>query len=333
MNTIEILKYCILQIEMLLNNTNSDEKKLAYQDSIDVLNTQITQIEKVETERLMKADEKFDIFHNNYDELLKRGHIGIPTDYHKYLSMFTTMEMTATDVFNSIPESHKEDILIDLTKDKNMIEQMVAYRHDFNFITHSKGHDGINQDGNVFEVKNHQYKKNKDTTFAPSLKFDRLSQNNLRKLKEGRPDIILNVTDKHKLLLEMKLNFTDELVKTYENKLKSIQYKDTSGCSISFTDYCHAIKEVSFISKDIEQYNLSLSLIKYLNTKFNMNIKHQRKSTMCPKVKHILDTQCQFIVDSHKGGQTMTKIASGLTTKTVKITPAHIKRVLTSNQG
>lgn len=332
MNTIEILQSCINQIRALLEVTTSLEQQEAYNNSINILNASIQQVEKDEKERFLKADEKFDTFHNNFETLLKRGHIGIPTDYHKYLSMFTTNDMNATDVFNSISDSHKEDILVDLTKDKNMIEQMVAYRHNFKFITHSKGHDGIKEDNSVFEVKNHQYKKN-DTTFTPNLKFDRLSPNNLRKLKEGRPTIVMNVTDKHKLILEMRLKFTDELIKTYEEKMTSIKYKDTSGCSISFTDYKDAIEDVTFVSSDIDRYNISINLLKFLNDKFNTNIKYERKSNMCPKVKKILETKSNLIRDLHKKGEPMTRIAKGLCTKTIKITPSHIKRVLVAQEG
>lgn len=327
MNTIEILRGCIAQITTLLEITTSFEQKEAYNNSINILNASILQVEEDERLRFLKADEKFDTCHNSFEELLKRGHIGIPTDYHKYLSMFTTNEMNANDVFNKISDDHKENILSDLTKDKNMIEQMVAFRHNFKFITHSKGHDGITEDNSVFEVKNHQYKKN-DTTFTPNLKFDRLSPNNLRKLKEGRPTIVMNVTDKHKLVLEMRLEFTDALIKTYEEKMTAIKYKDASGCSISFADYSHAINEVSFVSPDIEQYNLSFNLIKLLNDKFGTNIKFTRKSSMCPKVLNILETKCETIKKLHTKGEPMTRIAKALSTKKVIITPAHIKKVL-----
>lgn len=326
MNIFDILKSCIEQIKLLQVNCTVDAYN-AYDDSIKVLNNKIVELEEQEVAKLSKSDEKFDLFHNDFGTLLKRGHIGIPGDYQKYLSHFTTCEMNATDVFNNISEDHKSMILCDLTKDKNMIEQMVAYRHNFNFITHSKGHDGITEDNTVFEVKNHQFKKS-DTTFSPSLKFDRLSPNNLRKLTEGRPTIILNVTDKHKLVLEMKLDFTDELIKTYEEKMNSIKYKDTSGCSITFADYSHAIRELSFICEDIENYNLSQTLIQTLNEKFGTDIKFTRKSTLCPKVQKVLTTQLNVIKDLHSKGNAMAKIARELSKSGVTISATHIKKAL-----
>lgn len=328
MNIFDILKSCISQINLLRDTCDKDsESYKAFTESISVLDNKIIELEELEKSKLLKADEKFDSFHNDFETILKRGHIGIPGDYQKYLSHFTTCEMNATEVFNNISEDHKSMILCDLTKDKNMIEQMVAYRHDFKFITHSKGHDGINEDNSVYEVKNHQYKKS-DTTFSPSLKFDRLSPNNLRKLTEGRPTIILNVTDKHKLVLEMKMEFTDELIKTYEEKMNSIKYKDTSGCSIAFNDYSHAITDLTFVCEDIENYNLSQTMIQLFNNKFGTDIKFKRKSTLDPKIQKLLDTQLNVIRDLHSNGTAMAKIARDLSKKDVKLSASHIKKVL-----
>jgi hypothetical protein len=221
--------------------------------------------------------------------LLERGHLGETTLYHKLLSEFSLENLMSDEVFDMMEDEHKTQILVDVVSDKEITEQLVAHRHDFNFITHRKGHDGICEDKGVFEVKNVQYKRpKKDGRFPLSIKFDRLSENTLRKLNEGRPTIIVNSTDKHKLLIEMKVKFTDELIEIYKQKLSGVKGKETSGTSIAFSDFKHAIDDVTYITKDFESYNFSLDLLQFLNDNYNTNYKTQRKSTLCPDIQKLL---------------------------------------------
>jgi hypothetical protein len=301
----------------------------AFTKAISIIQHKIDTIKEADLAKLLALGEKFDENHMNYSVISQRGHVGAPTEYHKYLSMFSTQDLMAAEVFHAMDDDHKEQILVDVVKDKGMNEQLVAYRHGFEFITHTKGHDGINSRNEVFEVKNHAYSRPKnDGRFTPCIKFDRLSTNNLRKLDEGRPTIILNSTDGHKLLIEMKLEFTDELVQVYKERLKGVTGKDTSGTSISFVDYKDAIRDVTFISDDFEDYNFSLSLLEFLNDNYNTSFSTKRKSTLNPDVQKVLKKHSSRIKDEHSNGSKLVSIAKGLSSPKLKISPTHVKRVL-----
>ena len=327
MDIISVLEGLKTNIRVLIESAPVDGI-VAYNTVIDMIDIQIENIQSDELAKLLSLNEKFDENHNNYQILLERGHIGIPTDYHKYLSAFSIETMTAKEVFSVMDDVHSEQILIDVVSDKNIIEQLVAYRHDYSYITHNKGHDGINLKNEVFEVKNNQYKSVKGAKFSPSLKFDRLSSNTLRKLDEGRPNIILNVTDKHKLLLEMKLKFTDELVETYKSKLAGVKGKDTSGTSISFTDYQHCITDISYICDNLEDYNMSLNLLEFINARKNTNYSTQRKINVNVPLQTILELNKDKINNLYSLGTPMAKIARECSTSDVKVSATHIKKFI-----
>jgi len=329
MNVISALDTLTSTIKGYETKTKSKYKKEAYIECLDAIENLINDIKDTELAKLLALGEKFDVDHMNYSVISQRGHLETPTEYHKYLSQFSTREIDYNTVLNLMDEEHKEKLVIDVTKDKENIEALVAYRHRFDYITHRKGHDGIDPDNNVYEVKNVVYKRPKnDGRFPLSIKFDRLSENTYRKLNEGRPEIILNCTDEHKLLVEMKVQFTDLLVETYKQKLQGVKDKSTSGCSIAFADFKHAITDVTFISSDIEDYKLSLDLLEFINETKGTQFNTDRKSTMCPRVTSVLEDNSEYIKLQHTTGIKMAALARELSTKETKITGQHIKRVL-----
>jgi len=141
---------------------------------------------------------------------------------------------------------------------------LVAYRHGFEYITHTKGHDGITSDGLVFEVKNKKYTK-KAKRLEPSIIFDRVSPTTARKLDEGRPTIIFNITDGSKLLVEFKIKFSDKLVNLYKKKAEELKHSKTSGFSIPFTEYKDDIIEINYIDSKINDYHIQKQLLDYLD--------------------------------------------------------------------
>lgn len=313
-----------------MDTAPTSEHAEAYEKCLVEVITIIEQIKAKELEKLLALGEKFDEHHMNYGVLCDRGWVESPTDYHSHLSDFSLGEKEVDEVFELMDTDHKTRILVDVVKSKDMNEQLVAHRHGFDYITHTKGHDGINEDGNVFEVKNQIYKRpKKEGRLSLNISFDRLSQNNLRKLNEGRPEIILNSLDGHKLLIEMKLDFTDELIEIYKKKLAGVKGKDTSGCTIAFADYKHAIKEVSYLCDDFESYNFSLTLLEYLNDTQGTNFEIKRKSTLCPNIYEVLTLNSKTIKTRFENGDKMAQIARDLTTPNVTIKGPHIKKVLT----
>lgn len=241
---------------------------LAYIDAANMLEDEIASIvaniETIQKEKLAQQMKKFDTSHNDYQTILERGHIGIPNEVHENLSMYSIGDKTANEVFNDTPEEFKEGILDRVVSDKEMIEQLAAYRHNFHYITHTKGHDGIDENNKVYEVKNRKYKYSKTKRFDPCIIFDRLSPANLRKLKEGRPDIIFNITDGAKLLVELRIAFSDKIVKLYEDKVKQLENSKTSGAQIPFTEYKDDIVAVTYVSDDIQDYNIQKQFLKYI---------------------------------------------------------------------
>lgn len=262
-------------IKVRMDISEDDIVKQTFQECLDIIDTResnvIALVEQLAQEKLELAMAKFDTQHNVYDAILQRGHIGFCTDYHKHLSDFTIGCKTAEEVFSVMDNTYKESILVGLTANKEMIEQLVAHRHGFDYITHTQGHDGIDRNNNVYEVKNRAYKNSKDK-FAMNIVFDRLSPSTLRKLDEGRPTIILNVTDNHKVIIEMKIAFSDNLIKIYKEKMENLG-AGTSGTAISFADYKDDIIEISFMCQDIFDYNLQDQVLEYIKTTLNQEKK------------------------------------------------------------
>lgn len=257
-------------VEILLTKSTNAKTKAASLAYVDSANTITGLIESIKTSIAEQDDikfaeqmRKFDIHHSNYAEILKRGHIGIPDDSHAHISEFTLGRKTATEVFADLSDSYKHNVLSHLAGDKEMNEQLTAYRHGFHFITHTKGHDGISPSGKVYEVKNKKYKK-KDKRAALDIVFDRLSPATYRKLKEGKPEIIFNITDGHEVIVEMRIKMSNKLLKIYSDKVNALKTSKTSGFAIPFKDYQEDILEVTFIHEDIENYHIQQQVLTYL---------------------------------------------------------------------
>ena len=240
---------------------------LAYLDSAEIIRAEIefirNQLQAEADFKLEQQMKKFDEDHNNYDVILERGHIGIPNDSHKILSDFSLGKIDATEAISKLPEKHKHTIISTLAADKEMNEQLTAYRHGFHYIKHTKGHDGITTDGKVYEVKNRKYSKKKDR-MAAVIKFDRVSPSTERKLKEGKPEIIFNITDMHKVLVEMRVAFSDKLLNLYGKKVEELKHSKTSGFDISFKDFKDDIIEVTHVSDDLENYHIQKNFIDHV---------------------------------------------------------------------
>ena len=239
----------------------------AYEDAAETVKNQIEEIKRsVQAEIDRKYEEqmkKFDKDHNNYDVILKRGHIGIPDESHKILSDYTLGKIDALEAIDSLPKHHKETIISTLAADKEMNEQLTAYRHGFHFITHTKGHDGIRTDGKVYEVKNRKYIKKKERC-SVVIKFDRVSPATERKLREGKPEIIFNMTDKHKVLVEMRIKFSDKLLNLYSKKVEELKHSKTSGFDISFKDFKDDIIEITHVVDNLKDYHIQKNFIDYV---------------------------------------------------------------------
>ena len=249
------------------NKAPTKAAALAYKDSSELLLQEIenitNQIRMDEEHKYEQQMKKFDKDHANYDILLSRGHVQTPSDIHAQISSFSKGEKTATEVFNVLSENYKNTVLSHVAGDKEMIEQLVAYRHGFDYITHTKGHDGIHKSGKVYEVKNKKYIK-KARRLDPDIIFDRISPATARKLEEGRPTIIFNITDNAKLLVEMKIEFSDKLIDLYKNKVEELKHSKTSGFSIPFSDYKDDILEISYVVDNIGDYHIQKQFLDYL---------------------------------------------------------------------
>ena len=249
------------------NTSNTKAGKLAYEDAALLLLNQIQrikdEIERKEELTLVKQMEKFDVNHSDYKTIFERGHVGIPNETHDELSLFTLDIKTASDVFDNLSEDFKYDVLSNLTSNKEMIEQLAATRHNFHYITHRTGHDGITPENKVYEVKNKAYTES-EGRMNPAIIFDRVSPANLRKLDEGRPEIIFNVTDKHKVLVEMRIEFSDHLIELYRKQVERLKYSKTSGMSISFSDYKDSIIDITFVHPHLFDYHIHKSFLKFV---------------------------------------------------------------------
>lgn len=196
-----------------------------------------------------RDDKAFDILHNCYDTMLERGYVGIPTTFHKFLSDLSVGLIGANDVFEYISEDEKLMILDGLfTPDFN--EQMVAQRHDFHYLTSKTGHDGIDPEGKVYEAKNKEYNPKAGKKIGPDIQFSGVSMNVHRKLSEGRPLIIANITHGHKLLFECVVEFSDDILTRY----KKTAEQNTKGITYVFSQYKKSIKDITHICEDIEDY-------------------------------------------------------------------------------
>ena len=245
-----ILDNLVSQIsEEMSNYEDSSTEYITYQNVLVMIEAE-QEIIDAEIERKKQKDLKaFDELHNSYQAILAGGHIGIPTDFHKFCSELSVGKISINLFFDYLSDDLKVMIVDGLfTSDFN--EQIVAFRHGFHFITKKHGHDGIDEDNNVYEAKNKTYNSKSKIPIGPDIQFAGVSHNVHRKLKEGRPLIIANITDGHKLLFECTVETSDAMLRRY----KMTADNKTAGITYKFREYKQFIKDITFIRDDFETY-------------------------------------------------------------------------------
>ena len=275
MSTLTYLNDILNMIDSRRSSFDS-EGRLALDLVSDYVNDMIIKIETETHDKLIKSLNKFDENHNNYSEIYRRGHITETTHFEEVMSAYSMGLLDVNDTFRNFSSDEKTQVIDSYCTDKNNIEIMSCLRHGYEHICHTTGHDGIRPSGEVCEVKNHQYNAS-GGRFNLQIKFDRVSPGNNRKLDEGRPTIILNSTDNGKLLLEMKLKFTDELSELYKSKMNEGKTKSSTGITISFSDFEHAIEEVTFIHPNLDSFNFGINVLTYLNENYGTSYSTERK--------------------------------------------------------
>jgi hypothetical protein len=253
------------KVVSLLNDILVDLKQNVSDNCFDIIfsiiNKYIIDIESIINKKREIQNKRFDLFHSDFNVLKERGWVGKPTKFHKVLSDFTLEKLSPDEAFLSFDENDRYRLLSSLIN-KNMNEQIVAYRHNFWFITYNHGHDGIDEQNNVYEAKSVQYnpsKKSNDLNFS----FAFISPNTLRKFKEGKPDIILNMYKNHKLLIELKIEFGEKIIKKYEQAIEDGKEKLT----YTFEDYKDHIKEISYVDDEFFILNINSKLKRFIKEK------------------------------------------------------------------
>lgn len=223
---------------------------ITFQQVLVMIQAQQELIDAEKLKKELKDQKAFDTLHNDYKAILAAGHIGIPNTFHQFCSELSTGQLSLDIFFDSLSEESKTMIVDGLfTSDFN--EQMVAYRYDFHYITKKHGHDGIDTSNKVYEAKNKTYNPNSKTPIGPDIQFAGVSHNIHRKLSEGRPMIIANITDGHKLIFECLIETSDALLRRY----KMTADNKTAGATYRFSEYKDYILDITFIREDLEDYD------------------------------------------------------------------------------
>jgi hypothetical protein len=235
----------------MANETNPDKLEV-FHLFIDEINRQDDLlVAEIEAKRI-KDEKSFDEHHNNFEVLKERGHIAYTTDYHFYLSEYSKGVVDSDYVFENLTSDDKSKILSSLFNN-DFNEQMTALRYKYCYITAKHGHDGVDVDNNVYEAKSTNVTKY--SKVAPKIGFAGPSKNVLRKLTEGRPLFILNVMESHKLICELLVECTDELLAKFQQQLES----GRNQVEINYKDYAPHIKEIAFIRDGFEEYEPKLN--------------------------------------------------------------------------
>ena len=251
---VSLLNDILIEIKQVTSNE-------CFEKVFPIINRHIVDIESVILKKKEIKDKRFDMFHNDFGVLKERGWVEKPTRFHKILSDFTLDKLSPDEAFLSFDEGDRYKLMSSLIN-KDINEQIVACRHNFWYITYKHGHDGIDEKNNVYEAKSVMYnptKKYNDLNFS----FAFISTNTIRKFKEGRPDIILNMYDKHKLLIELKIEFSDEIIDKFEKSLQDGKEKLT----FTFEDYKNSIKEISYVDPLFFELNINTKLKKFVKDK------------------------------------------------------------------
>lgn len=256
-----ILDNLVAQISTNMNtHDNASIEYITYQNVLVMIEAEQASITAEIEKKTQKDLKSFDELHNSYQAILAAGHIGIPTDFHKFCSELSIGKISINLFFDYLSDDLKVVIVDGLfTSDFN--EQMVAYRFDFHYITKKHGHDGIDATNKVYEAKNKTYNPKSKTPIGPDIQFAGVSHNVHRKLKEGRPLIIVNITDGYKLLFECTIETSDVMLRRY----KMTADNKTAGITYKFREYMSFIKDVTYIRDDFESYeNLDKNFLKDL---------------------------------------------------------------------
>lgn len=245
-----ILDNLVAQISDEMNNyEDTSAEYITYQNVLVMIEAEQEAVDAEIEKKKAKDLKAFDELHNSYKAILAAGHIGVPSDFHKFCSELSIGNISVNLFFDYLSDDLKVMIVDGLfTSDFN--EQLVAYRFDFHFITKKHGHDGIDAKDNVYEAKNKTYNPKSKTPIGPDIQFAGVSHNVHRKLKEGRPLIIANITDGHKLLFECTIETSDAMLRRY----KMTANNKTAGITYKFREYKHYIKDITFIREDFESY-------------------------------------------------------------------------------
>ena len=246
-----ILDNLVSQISEAMNQfEDTSTEYITYQNVLVMIEAEQQSIDAaIETKR--KKDLKsFDELHNSYQAILAGGHIGVPTDFHKFCSELSIGNISINLFFEYLSDDLKV-MIVDGLFTSEFNEQIVAYRFNYHYITKKHGHDGIDKADNVYEAKNKTYSAVSKTPIGPDIQFSGVSHNVHRKLKEGRPLIIANITDGHKLLFECTIETSDAMLRRY----KMTANNKTAGITYKFREYKSFIKDITFIRDDFESYD------------------------------------------------------------------------------
>lgn len=246
-----ILDTLVSQINDNMSNYEDDSiEYITYQSVLVMIQAQQEELDTEKEKKRLRDEKTFDELHNSYQAILKDGHIGVPNEFHQFCSDLSTDKISITLFFDYLSDDLKVMIVDGLfTSDFN--EQMVAHRYDFHYITKKHGHDGIDEDDNVYEAKNKAYSSTSKSAIGPDIQFSGVSHNIHKKLTEGRPLIIANITDGHKLLFECLIDTSDALLRRY----KMTADNKTAGVTYRFSEYKDYIKDITFVREDFEAYD------------------------------------------------------------------------------
>lgn len=151
-----------------------------------------------------------------------------------------------------------EEMIKKYLHDKDIAEVLQGVREGFCAISDRTGHDGISKSGIFYEVKQNEFIKNKG--FLLNLSFDRISLQNYKKFANDRPIIKLFALYEGKLIYDIKISFSDKMLKKYYDKVingfKQISY--------SFLSYKDAIIDVCEVNKHLAQYKGTNPLVEYI---------------------------------------------------------------------
>lgn len=256
-----LLDSLVVQInDNMSEHIDTSAEYITYQKVLVMIQAEQELVDAELEKKRLKDLNAFDELHNSYQAILASGHIGIPNNFHKFCSELSMGNISLTMFFEYLSDDLKTMIVQGLfTSDFN--EQIVAHRYNFHYITKKHGHDGIDINDKVYEAKNRTYSAISKKAIAPEVQFGGVSFNIHRKLKEGRPLIIANITDGYDLLFECLIEMSDPMLRRY----KMTADNKTAGIIYLFTEFKEYIKDITFVRDNLESYdNMDKKFLKEL---------------------------------------------------------------------